>query len=144
VLCIYLFKASLVSVSTFSLPVILTCPGTQNNVIFPPCLYISFLMVCVLGFFVRFLFNTAIILLNESVIITFGSSFFHVLYIAFMIADCSLLYIEFCGCIFLFIVCSSHTTVYPTYSSFLNPSVFQYPVCFQAETLTVGFSYNCA
>jgi hypothetical protein len=37
-------------------------------------------MVCVLGFFVRFLSETAIIVLKEFVIIAFGPSSFHVLY----------------------------------------------------------------
>jgi hypothetical protein len=37
VLCICSFRASLAALSAFSLHVIPTCPGTQSNVIFPPC-----------------------------------------------------------------------------------------------------------
>jgi hypothetical protein len=47
----------------------------------------------------------------------------HVLYISFMIADYSALYIEFCECIFLLIVYFFDTAAYPTSSSFLDPFV---------------------
>jgi hypothetical protein len=44
-------------------------------------------MVCVSGFFVHFLSETVINLLNESVIITFGLSFFYVLYSVYSVYD---------------------------------------------------------
>jgi hypothetical protein len=90
----------------------------------------SFRLVCVLGFFDLVLSDTAIIVLRESVMITV---FF--LQFAFIIADCSALYIEFCGSCFLFIVLYGNTTAYPTLSSFFDPSVY-------ALTCSLYFSSN--
>jgi hypothetical protein len=56
--------------------------------------------------------------------ITVFSLHFDVEYIAFVIADCSALYIEFCGSCLLFIVLSGNTTAYPTLFSFFDPSVY--------------------
>jgi hypothetical protein len=64
-------------------------------VIFEGFWSINFQIVCVLGFFYLFLSDMAIIVLKESVIITVFSLYFDVDYIAFIIADCSALYIEF-------------------------------------------------
>jgi hypothetical protein len=67
--------------------------------------------------------------------ITVFSLLFDVEYIAFIIADCSALQIEFFGSCLLFIVLSGNTTAYSTFSYFFDSSVY-------ALTSSLYFSFN--
>jgi hypothetical protein len=103
-------------------------------------------MVCSLGFFVRFLSETVIIVLNES----FGPTFFHKLYVAFMIAECSALnsvgvsYLPFYYLLFLayFRLSDFFFFLGTVCVSLRIAFVFfcQYPLCFRAEAFIDGFS----
>jgi hypothetical protein len=67
--------------------------------------------------------------------ITVTSLQFDVEYIAFIIADCYALYIEFRASCLLFIVLSGKTTAFPSFSSFFESFVY-------ALTCSLYFSFN--